>query len=506
MNSENFTLQNSLEANYLNIRLDFGERPDEIAVKVIRKDCPEFLIPFRIVSVNEETVLKYKLINTVALEYAEMTLPKALFVQLYLNLLEPFVKGRDWFLDYHNFCVDTRYVYVDKHTYQVFYLYVPVPSYRSEDREILEFFKNVFMRIMISDDKDFQVRLFRFFGDGHITLAGLYRLMLEEKGAAASSQATFLQPASQQPVNQQPAYRQPVSQQPAYQQSVSQQPAFQQPASRQTPFSQSVMPVEEKKKDSDDGRKKDKKQMSYKASEPEQERNLGYGADNSEDEVVQALFGNKKGKKEKPSAESKRAEKEPGRKTKEEKGHGGLGSLFGGRKKQTVPPSQTPEHGVAAGGQPAYAGVRQTASTDYAPGAADYASVYGGNGSDETEVFSDEAAAVQTPWMELIDFSQPGALQRIDLNFTKPYITIGRMSSDEKRPDVAFPGEFKRIGRQHARIERRGDAFFVIDLGSANHTMVNGQVMVPNQPYQLQDGMELAFTVSKPVRYRVHIS
>ncbi|MDE7045251.1 MAG: hypothetical protein K2O97_09630, partial [Acetatifactor sp.] len=228
MNSENFTLQNSLEANYLNIRLDFGERPDEIAVKVIRKDCPEFLIPFRIVSVNEETVLKYKLINTVALEYAEMTLPKALFVQLYLNLLEPFVKGRDWFLDYHNFCVDTRYVYVDKHTYQVFYLYVPVPSYRSEDREILEFFKNVFMRIMISDDKDFQVRLFRFFGDGHITLAGLYRLMLEEKGAAASSQATFLQPASQQPVNQQPAYRQPVSQQPAYQQSVSQHPAFQQ--------------------------------------------------------------------------------------------------------------------------------------------------------------------------------------------------------------------------------------------------------------------------------------
>ena len=133
--------------------------------------------------------------------------------------------------------------------------------------------------------------------------------------------------------------------------------------------------------------------------------------------------------------------------------------------------------------------------------------LYGGNGfgAEETEVFSDEAAAAGTPWLELIDFSQPGALQRIDLNFTKPYIIIGRMSSDEKRPDVAFPGEFKRIGRQHARIERRGEDFFVIDLGSANHTMVNGQVMVPNQPYRLQDGMELAFTVSKPVRYRVHI-
>ena len=97
MNSEKFIFQNSLEANYLSIRLEPEDRLDEIAVNVIGKDCPDFLIPFRMVSVNEEISLKYKLINTVALEYAEMTLPKALFVQLYLNLLEPFVKGRDWF-------------------------------------------------------------------------------------------------------------------------------------------------------------------------------------------------------------------------------------------------------------------------------------------------------------------------------------------------------------------------------------------------------------------------
>ena len=45
MNSGNFMLQNSLEANYLNIRLDPGDRLDEIAVKVIQKDCPDFLIP-----------------------------------------------------------------------------------------------------------------------------------------------------------------------------------------------------------------------------------------------------------------------------------------------------------------------------------------------------------------------------------------------------------------------------------------------------------------------------
>lgn len=533
MNSGNFMLQNSLEANYLNIRLDAGDRLDEIAVKVIQKDCPDFLIPFRMVSVNEETGLKYKLINTVALEYAEMTLPKVLFVQLYLNLLEPFVKGRDWFLDYHNFCVDPRYVYIDKHTYQAFYIYVPVQSFRSEDQEILDFFKNVFMSVMISDDKDFQVRLFRFFGGGTITLTGLYQLMLEEKGINASPQSahqqqTFQQSAFQQQAHQQSAFQQQVHQQSAFQQQAFQQQAdreqaFRQPAPQQLVIPQPAKAAEDRMKETADSKnqdkKKDKKQDKRQAPEKNTtppEINMGYGADNSEDEVVQALFGNtgRKSKKEKTPAENKKAEKDTGRKKQEEKSHGGLGGLFGGKKKQ-VDSAQGTDSGYAAeaggqlphGGGMSYAGGPQSSSMAYAQEAVDYAAMYGGNGSgsDETEVFSDEAAGAETPWMDLIDSSLPGAPLMIDLGFTKPYITIGRMSSDEKQPDVVFPGEFKRIGRQHARIERRGGDLFVIDLGSVNHTMVNGQIMVPNQPYQLQDGMEIAFTVSKPVRYRVHM-
>ncbi len=554
MNSEKFVLQNSLEANYLNIRLEADDRLDETAVKVIRQDCPDFLIPFRIVSVNEETDLKYRLINTVALEYAEMTLPKVLFVQLYLNLLEPFVKGKDWFLDYHNFCVDTRYVYVDKHTYQVFYLYVPVHSFRSTDQEILDFFQNVFMNIMISDDKDFQVRLFRFFGGGHVTLAGLYRLMMEEKESSASRvqpgmpqlseprpgpQSVFQQPVAsptgpqsmlQQPVpsptGPQSMFQQPVASptgpQPAFQQPVPSptgpQSAFQQPVpsptASQSMFRQPaepwpVKPGEEKA--GVQGRKKEKKQAQEKAPVPMPPTGAAYGEDNSDDEVVQALFGsNKKGRKEKPSAESKKAEKEQNRKRQDEKGHGGLGGLFGGKKKQKNDPAggQGPEQGAQLiGSAPFPAGQSQVPYGNNPPAAVDYASLYGrgGFGADETEVLAEDDVAAGVPWLELIDYSQPGAPQKIELNFAKPYITIGRMSSDEKIPDVAFPGEFKRIGRQHARIERRGSDFFVIDLGSANHTMVNGQVLAPNQPYRLQDGMELAFTVSRPVRYRVHM-
>ncbi|MCM1543495.1 MAG: DUF6382 domain-containing protein, partial [Blautia sp.] len=309
MNSERFLLQNSLEANYLSIRLEPEDKPDEIAMKVIQKDCPDFLIPFRMISVNEEISLKYKLINTVVLEYAEMTLPKALFVQLYLNLLEPFIKGKDWFLDYHNLCVDTRYVYVDKHTYDVFYIYVPVMSFRSTDEEILEFFRNVFLNIMISDDKDFQVRLFRFFGGGHITLTGLYQLMLGEKGAAAS-RSQISQPQRKPPMQ---AISQPVTPQP-------------------------MTPVEDPRKDGGDG-------------------------NNGEDEVVQALFGGKKPKKEKSLIERKKPEKDSAGKKQDAKKRGGFGGLFGSKKKTDDPiPSRDAAYVAEAGGQAAFPDGQQSAA------------------------------------------------------------------------------------------------------------------------------------------------
>ena len=41
MNHENFTLQSSLEANYLNVQLQEPMRLDEIAIRVIKQDCPD---------------------------------------------------------------------------------------------------------------------------------------------------------------------------------------------------------------------------------------------------------------------------------------------------------------------------------------------------------------------------------------------------------------------------------------------------------------------------------
>lgn len=46
------------------------------------------------------------------------------------------------------------------------------------------------------------------------------------------------------------------------------------------------------------------------------------------------------------------------------------------------------------------------------------------------------------------------------------------------------------VSRAHARIEGRGEAFFVVDLGSTNLTRVNGEIVAERE---LRDGDELQF-------------
>jgi pSer/pThr/pTyr-binding forkhead associated (FHA) protein len=46
------------------------------------------------------------------------------------------------------------------------------------------------------------------------------------------------------------------------------------------------------------------------------------------------------------------------------------------------------------------------------------------------------------------------------------------------------------VSRAHARIEKRGDRFFVLDIGSTNLTRVNGDVVVERE---LRHGDELGF-------------
>jgi penicillin-binding protein 1A len=53
------------------------------------------------------------------------------------------------------------------------------------------------------------------------------------------------------------------------------------------------------------------------------------------------------------------------------------------------------------------------------------------------------------------------------------------------------------VSRRHARIEKRGDAWFVVDLDSTNFTRVNGRRI--RREHELEDGDEVQFARARCV-------
>jgi pSer/pThr/pTyr-binding forkhead associated (FHA) protein len=67
-------------------------------------------------------------------------------------------------------------------------------------------------------------------------------------------------------------------------------------------------------------------------------------------------------------------------------------------------------------------------------------------------------------------------------------MTVGRDEDADIRVDEAL------VSRAHARIEKRGDAYVVVDLGSTNLTRVNGEVVLERE---LRHGDEIRFARAK---------
>jgi len=57
--------------------------------------------------------------------------------------------------------------------------------------------------------------------------------------------------------------------------------------------------------------------------------------------------------------------------------------------------------------------------------------------------------------------------------------------------DVAIRVDEPLVSRRHARVERRGEGWVVVDLGSTNFTRVNGQRV--RRERELEHGDELRF-------------
>lgn len=75
-------------------------------------------------------------------------------------------------------------------------------------------------------------------------------------------------------------------------------------------------------------------------------------------------------------------------------------------------------------------------------------------------------------------------------------VVLGRIHSelDAEKPDVdlgPYGAVKKGVSRLHLRMARDYDTIMVTDLGSANHTFLNGQRLLPGEPRILRDNDEV---------------
>jgi len=70
----------------------------------------------------------------------------------------------------------------------------------------------------------------------------------------------------------------------------------------------------------------------------------------------------------------------------------------------------------------------------------------------------------------------------------KPVTTIGRPDRETGTyPDIEVELD-DGVSRRHAEVRQEGDNMYVVDLGSTNGTILNGELLAPNQPARLMRG------------------
>lgn len=487
-------MEQSIGGNCIRIECLKEEKIDYTALKVIQNDPPEFLLNLRQRTVDNRPEFIYDMGSVISIKYLDYNMTKNEFIRLWINLLTPFMLGADWFLDYHYICVDTEYIFADRSSGNVSYIYIPAEGFRNTDEEILVFLREFVYSAQVKDGSDFLVKLYQAFGRGHAVIRELYEMAVEELEKSGNYQ---IQAQQSQPVRrvgyEQPRTVEKVSE-PVVERPIP--PEIQDKANGPNPLEvvighKNEKPVEENVKQGGVlgifGKKKDKEPT------PQEPVQIQKSSGESEyDDAINALFDNNS--KHKPKKENKDKVKE-----KKEKRGGFFG--FAGKKEKEDNVSKHPSGVNSTPVKPH----TTTMPMEYAvKGETLPISSYNNMEmeSDVTEIRIDEGFN-EGEYLILEDRGRIGAPERISLEFPGKQIFIGRRSNDVNQPDVAFGSENKRMGRRHACVTRENGGYFLVDLGSANSTMLNGERLIPNKAYKLNNNDLVGFIATDPIKYRV---
>lgn len=450
---------------YTKLNISSSEQLDAIAVKVIKRDAPDFLLPIKVLNVDDTVEVRYELGNRTRLAYLPDAMTKQEFVVLLENLLRPFKICNDWFLDYHNFYLNKSYITVGKTYADVQYVYVPDLNYRNEDNEILDFFRNLILQINLSDEPLYVMNLFRRLNERDASLLSILEYIAAneaEKTAPAAAPTPIPVPIPE-------------------------------PAPIPTPIPVVVPKPAETPKPAP---------TPAPAINTPSKQGADFGNNDMRGGLIDNLFGDAP-EEEAPKKSggffgTKKEKKQIKEETKGTKNNGLFGGILGGKKtaETTVPKVTVPKETVP-----------QTPAPTVIPQAAVPVATVVYQDDTETAIAGDDEP-VSNGNVLMLELEADGGYsfpKLIEVDLSKGYATIGRLDKTGKpQADYNFEASLSFISRRHLRVEKQGEQNVIIDLAAdKNGTMLNGEVMVANMSYPIKNGDRIMFSKKHRITYRV---
>ncbi len=428
--------------NYAACAVNKPQSLDQTAIKVIRYDCPTFLLPMRLVNIDNQMQLRYEISGGIRLSYLSMSMSKKEFNQLLGQMIAPFMDCADWFLDYHNLFLDRNYIMVDQNDYKVKYIYTPLMRGKVQEEELLKFFAEFVMEVDLLDDPAYITLVMRCIMGKEASLRALADMLKKQTEKTPFVPETPPAPMSA-PVNPEPIKPKPTV-----------------PEENVQPKTSQLFGSGQK-----------------------------YGENNLAGAIGAGLFGDDSKKK------NKKENKKESKSEKDKKPKGFFGKLLEGDKKPKNDPTIEKEElssAVNAYQQPQMQSVPQTYD------------MVATEGNFCTVIEDDEIESTDMLRMRLESSTVDNVPELIELDMSKVCVVVGRVDKTGKMSaDFNFDMSLTYIGRRHARFEKVGEEFFIIDLESKNHTYLNNEELLPNRRYQIHKGDRVMFTKKYGITYRV---
>ncbi len=472
--------------NYVTVEPEDSRR-DETAERVLERERPAFLLELSVVEINDRVQLRYRMSGGVSLRNLQDGLSEKQFRTILKNLLQELQSCGDWFLDYHNFCLDPNIIFVDRDTMDVSLLYLPLAYEVMSEEEIQSFFQNMILGVRLSGNAgELQISLLQYLNGGSYSLSGLAKLVDQYEARYKTAPGASAAPAGTTQARTASAGAASMGTMPG--------PAM---AGKTTPFGAVPVPPAPARtvvqpepaqtiplQPAQGTAGRDIKTGQTQAREPRGP----LSADEKEDAWLDQLLD---GKAEKPAKKEKHF------------------SLFGGKKEKQPKPEKPPkkekketlsrrdkkrQKEMAAEEQSdapvSYSRQPLSYEIPVSPADLDEGTDIGGSSSAE-------------PHLELCSAAISSPPPFIPLHMGPAGMSIGRMNSKNIVSDYMFPAEIRGVSKQQARIFLEDGAYYLCDLNSSSGTFVNGERCIPNKAYRLKAGDMITFSEKYRLVYQL---